>query len=498
MQYLAAAARKQQLDRTVQEQCGFPSIVLMEQAARSCWEIIRGLEVSTPQPRLVVAVGPGNNGGDGMAIARLAAHHGWLVTLLHTGSAWKPVPQQQLEMLRAYPAVRWLQWELRAEESSRALADADVVVDAVFGVGLTREPAGTYAEILAEINRQRSRKQAQTVVAIDVPSGLSHELLSAADGSICCVQADCTAAVLPIDSLLYMPAARRYAGRICPADAGFPPEQLQQYREAELVELQDLPEWRVSLAADAYKGSRGHACIYAGSSRYHGAAVLAALAAGCGPAGRVTLSVDPSIDQVVRTRLLSCVVQSSEQDPPAGTTAVLAGPGWDTISGRGERLQQLLALGLPTVLDGDALTLLPDFPDPAGDTGQVVQRVLTPHPGELSRLVGAPVPRVLRDTARIARDAARRYYAVVVAKGHVTWICHPDGRMYVVDGMEPRLAIAGSGDVLAGCIAAELAADADPLRAALAGVLRHRAAGGAARDTGIAAEQLIELLRRGS
>ncbi|MFW6362847.1 MAG: NAD(P)H-hydrate epimerase [Spirochaeta sp.] len=489
MQQLASAENKQQLDAETRTNLGFPSMVLMEQAAEACWRIVKqrlpsaeGIDTKTVQ--IVIAAGSGNNGGDGLSIARRAVHEGYGVSVVHKGSKWKDLPARQMQMLEAY-SVPCFDWESDPESCIEAFAGADCIVDALLGVGASRPLAGDLLSMVQAITRAKELNPRLLIAAIDLPSGLP---AGAGHVSVC---ADVTAAIIPADIQLFAPAVRQRSGQIAFADAGFPPSAVSALETYTLLEESDIPQLQVPIAQSAYKGSRGHLCIYAGSSRYHGAAVLAASAAEQGPAGRVTVSVDPEIDAVIRSHLTATVIQSSEDMPPHGTRALLIGPGWDTNTQRVDLLARLLQLGLPAVIDGDGLTLLQQLaPQRSGD--DPVNWVLTPHPGELARLAGVSVPEVMQNPVSPAHTAAQRYRAVVVAKSHVTYIVHPDAGVYVVDGMEPNLATAGSGDVLAGCIAGEAAADGDVLRAAKIGVLRHLVAG---RSLGLAsARQLPRLL----
>ncbi|GAB6090281.1 NAD(P)H-hydrate epimerase [Spirochaeta dissipatitropha] len=509
MQLLASSREKQALDRFCQEEAGFPEIVLMEQAGRSCWERLCGeicsdLGLKDQALKLAVLAGPGNNGGDGLVLARHALQAGWTVQLVYAHDAWRDLPEIQRNILCSYDCPQ-LHWQQEREESAAALETADLIVDALFGVGLSRPLHGQYEEIISFLDSCHV-----PVVSIDLPSGLFQDIPSEPAVQNArpsgCVRADAVIAVRPADSILIHPFFRPYYGRLYFADAGFPPVYMQAHSSAILLEAADEQRFTLTLNPAAYKGSRGHVCMYAGSARYHGAALLAAGSAGCTAAGRVSLAVDPSIEQIIRCSTQAAVVQSSDDSPPPGTTALLVGSGWDQTGDRLSLLQRLLASGLPMVIDGDGLRLLAglqfpasaeDAPDSRIQDHEKCRLLLTPHPGELSALIGWDIEKVLRHADEAAHNLARQWNAVVIAKSHVSIIVHPDGREYRLEGMEPSLAVAGSGDLLAGLAAGELAADADPLRAALKAALRHLAAGKILRESrGCGdADSLLEILR---
>lgn len=472
MRKLAKTGLKRDIDRHAQVQFGFPAMVLMEHAARSCWQKLRNRFEKVPCGLLVVAVGPGNNGGDGLALARMAAEDGCRVVVLHSGSSWRDLPAQQLRMLQACERVRVIDWAQATAEAREALQAADYVVDALFGVGLSRPLSGAYAAITAEVNTARSHNCRMKIVSVDLPSGMLRGM-SPQDS---CIMADITLAVTPADTLLYIPAFRYLGGEILHVDAGFPRRLIDSVACQTLLDTADIDDYTVALPVSAYKSSRGHVCIYGGSVQYHGAVVLASQAAGCTTAGRVTTAVDPAIDAVVRTHLLSAVIQSHSDNPPAGVTALLAGSGWGSSADRPARLQELLQLSLPVVIDGEGLRALYSLQHVRREH-DAVNWVLTPHPGELALLADMTVEAVLQSIDTAAELVARKYRAVVVAKSHVTCILHPDVGVFWIDGLEPALGTAGSGDVLAGMIAGELASDGDPLRAAAYSVLLHLQAG---------------------
>jgi NAD(P)H-hydrate epimerase len=254
--------------------------------------------------------------------------------------------------------------------------------------------------------------------------------------------------------------------------------------------------------ADAHKGDRGHLAVFAGSPGTTGAAWLASHAAARARVGLVSLYLDESTWPVLASRCTSVMAKpwdaaagSSGIPDPSRWTGLLVGPGWGLGPERLAALDRLLALGLPGVLDADGLALLGKLP--GGARGRLAGRwVLTPHPGEFSRLSGISVTELLDDPLPRAAALAADLEAIVVLKGSVTSISVPDGRCWILDGGNPALATGGSGDVLAGLVAGGIASGLDPLEAAQFGVSLHARLGRiAARRSGwFLAEDLVPLV----
>jgi NAD(P)H-hydrate epimerase len=302
---------------------------------------------------------------------------------------------------------------------------------------------------------------------------------------------------------LYLPRARALCGRIFVVPVGFPPALLED--PSIPGELLSSAAWRrlaPPIAADTHKNRRGHLAVFAGTRGTTGAAWLCATAAARARVGLVTLFADPEIYPLVASKLTS--VMCRPWDPPQRDawdptrySAVLVGPGWGLADDKAAWLETLLALPLPGVIDADAITLL-------GEKAAVRKVdlggrwVLTPHPGEFARLTGTAPDAVLDDPVGHAVAASKRLNAIMVLKGHSTIVAAPDGRFWILDGGNPALATAGSGDVLAGLIAAGIAGGLPPLDAARFGVSLHAFTGArAARQLGwFLAEDLVPLVSR--
>ena len=416
---------------------GVSAAVLMDRAAAAATRAIRQF---APSRRALVLCGPGNNGGDGFAVAaRLRA-------------AGVEVQVAAMALPRAQPAAEFAaQWGA----SLVPFADvepADVIVDALFGTGLTRPLS---AEVQALLDRLRP--QCRTVVALDMPSGIDSDTGAALGAPL---TADLTIAFGARKPGHLLGSGRRACGRLVVADIGVPIEAPRLRAVA--------PPQRQALADDVHKYQRGGVLVIAGAAG--GAARLAASAALRTGAGAVTLAgsqMTPPADAIMtaddRTALALL-----------GTGKIRAaafGPGLGDDQRSRDWLLRLLAGTTPLVLDAGALALF-DGPQGLFDTA-VAPRVLTPHVGEFSRLFGPPGA----DPVAAVRAAAVVSGGVVLLKGRETIIAAPDGRAAINTHAAPWLATAGSGDALTGIIAALLAQGLPPFEAAQAGAWLHGDAG---------------------
>ncbi len=424
--------------------------------------------------RVLVACGPGNNGGDGFVVASTLKAAGWPVRLALLG------PLERLAGDAQYHAARW---DGPVEALTAAVfGDAQLVVDAVFGSGLSRPLEQPVAEALAAVT--------VPVIAIDVPSGVmgdTGESLGAA-AAVCTVT---FARKKPGHVLL---PGRDLCGDLVVARIGTPAQVLaaipvDTWENAPALWQADMPR----LAAAGNKYSRGHALVVGGYPTT-GAARLAARAAARAGAGLTTIAVPQIALAVYAAALTSIMVQPLSvpedfehvlQDPRY--TALLIGPGAGTNAVTLGRALAMLATGRAVLLDADAISV---FAARASDLATAIRGpcVLTPHEGEFARLFHQTGDKLTR-----ARAAARASGAIIVLKGADTVIAAPDGRAIVNTNAPPSLATAGSGDVLGGMILGLLAQGMDAFLAAAAGVWLH---GAAAADfgPGLLAEDLPELL----
>lgn len=416
-----------------------------------------------PAETLVIC-GPGNNGGDGYFVAAALRARGWTVRVAAEGPP-------QAEPARTVAG----RWDGPVEPLASA-APASILVDALFGIGLTRRLEGVHAAALA-----RLVAAARVTIALDLPSGLDGD----SGGDFGAAAADLTIAFGALKPAhLLEPGASR-CGRIVLADIGLDTSGARTRSNG--------PPAFAPLAADTHKYRRGHVLVLSGPAGRGGAARLAARAAARAGAGVVTVGAPPDAVLEHATRLDSIMVRALD-DPAAlaglvedrRVNAVLLGPGLGTDEPARALAAAAIALPVALVLDADLFTLFRANPDALRRDHPTV---LTPHSGEFERMFGRlPGSKLVQ-----ARAAAERTRAVVALKGADTVIAAPDGRAVLNHVHAPGLATAGSGDVLAGAVAGRIAAGDDPFAAAASGVWLHGEAGRTA-PPGLIADDLADLI----
>jgi len=477
------------LDQRAIREVGIPGLVLMENAALGVVEAIS--ERYPESSSAAIFCGPGNNGGDGLAIARRLEARGYqvLVFLVLGGRELAGDAGTQLSICRGLG----LPIEGLAAESDLAVALAraktcDLAIDALFGTGLDRPLEGFPARLVEAIG-----ELGLPIVAVDVPSGLSG---SRADLYGPHVTADLTVTfAAPKIPHVLSPAAEA-CGALAIAELGFPPWLIDEAEgDLFLMTPEDLAPLLPRRAADAHKGSAGHALLVAGSPGKSGAAILAARAAVRGGAGLVTVAVPepilPTVDLgSLESMTLALPAGSEGELGPGAADAALAatngknalalGPGVGQSAAAQAEIRRLaLETEIPFVLDADGLNAF------AGSAADLLARrapaILTPHPGELGRLLGISSADVQADRLAAARRAAAETGAVVVLKGHRTLVASEAGTWINPTG-NSGMATGGVGDVLTGLLAALLAQGLEPLDAARLGVYLHGLAGDLAVD----------------
>ncbi len=502
------SAEMANIDLESQERFGISGLLLMENAARSLYEglvqFVEEVGYSPKAVRILFVAGPGNNGGDALALARM-----WLclaggtpqvlITSEPKNGTASSVHLNILERLGVAVLRDRAQDGADAQDGDAVTAElqsAEVVVDGLFGTGLRGVLRPEAVSLLERINRTPAKR-----VAIDIPSGVSDDF----QGDRVAVKAHVTLAVELPKLCYYTEAARPLCGSIRVVPLGFPPVLIQPDlslrvaptahaettgRRAVLLDRGDLPGLIPDFNPYAHKYQRGALVVFAGSTSYPGAAVMACNAAVHSRAGYVHLYTDAAALQRMAALDPAVVASASSVDtgPPEAAafhkfSAAIVGPGWGRDHGRVEQLKQLLKVVPPGVLDADGLYALEAVLNEEGaDIGSLAAGwTLTPHHGEFERLGFGPVPKDADSRRAVLAECAAALCAVVVLKGPVTWIMAPDGRCAVYDGADPLLAAAGSGDVLCGCIASFRAAGAEAFEAACAGVLSLGAAAQAAR-----------------
>jgi len=471
------------VDRRAIERFGVPSIVLMENAALAVVDVI--FEHYASIERVAIFCGPGANGGDGLAVARHLENRGVVPVVLIAGDRAKFSGDARINFeicerlnIPIYDATNYIE---------RA-ADADVIVDAIFGTGLNRAPSGAYAEVIRAIDELRI-----PVVAVDLPSGLN---ASSGEPFDPCVHAEVTVTfAAPKLCHVFDPAAT-YCGEIIVADIAIPNVAIDEESVTlALTTPRDVqPHFAPRLAA-THKGTYGHVGIVAGSPGRSGAAVLAARGAIRTGAGLVTIVTD--VGPEVHAHSIESMT-TTDESALASKDAVLVGPGLRDDEASYAHVRELVAkIEQPLVIDASALNA---FASRASEINPHSRpRVITPHHGELARLLGDRDAKAINaNRIDAAREAARIANCVVVLKGHQTLIADRDGHVNVNPTGNPGMASGGMGDVLGGIIVALLARGTDPFDAACAGVYLHGFAGDLLKeekgDTGLAANDLAEKL----
>lgn len=443
---------------------GYPSLLLMEAAGRAVAQVAK---TAWPAARnFVVVAGKGNNGGDGLVAARWLHLWGRAVRVF--------APEEHRGDAALARAALLAHLEIEPLETLE-LSGADVVVDALFGTGLTRPLEGRWAEVV-----ERIQAASKPVVAVDIPSGLPYSPH---------ITAEVTVALAGLKPTHVFYPARSACGRIQLAPIGLPPELLEPRDLPELLTPKAMRALLPQRPGNAHKGSVGRVLVVGGASEYTGAPSLAALGAYRAGAGLVTVAypsdarVDPPLEAV---RLPVSRWQDARLfDAKAEALAVGMGGG---LSGAAAA-RAAVKLKKPTVLDADAL-----YPEVAkAYAAATVPTVLTPHPGEAARLLETSTEAVVQDPLRAASELARRYRATVVLKGGPTVIAEP-GRTAVNSTGNPTMATGGAGDVLSGVIAAFLAAGLKPWDAARLGVYLHGLAGDHLERLGLLARELADAL----
>lgn len=463
MQRVVSGREMAEVDRRTIEDLGLPGLLLMENAGRAVTAEFRR---RWPQARTVaILCGPGNNGGDGFVVARTLLAHGLTPRLYLVGE-----PERlKGDALAHYQVLSKLGCPALPFEDG---LEGEVVVDALFGTGLGRPLQGDYARAV-EATRGRA------VLAVDIPSGINSETGQVMGEA---VRAEVTVTMgLPKRGLLLEPGAS-HTGELVVAEIGFPPELLRSAGNGALLDEAQIRDWLPVRTATSHKGSCGHALVLAGSERYPGAAFLATEGALRVGSGLVTLATAPAVRAMLHQRLavpLSIPLRGSHlraadrddlQALAPRMQSFLIGCGLDPDEEEAQILRQLASEWAPLVVDASALRVV------AGQNPLGKGRILTPHPGEMSALLGRPVAALEADRIEAALECARRYDCCVVFKGAPTIIS--DGRSFWVNPTGTSvLSQGGTGDVLAGMIAGLLAQGLDCPRAACCGAYLHGLAG---------------------
>ena len=472
MRYLPNGTQMSQADRFTIQETGIPSLVLMERAALKTVEIMhtRGIDTSRP----LIVCGSGNNGVDGFAIARLLAEEGAAPRLLFAGKESSLSEECKIQKQIAENLGIGIITEIPEEEYT-------VIIDAVFGVGLSREISGRYADIIAWMNEQDCCK-----VAVDIPSGVS-----SATGKILGIafHADLTVAMACVKTGCEMYPGKNYAGETVAVPIGIDPEFFASDEDVCITyDRRDIPELLPERKADSHKGSYGKVLMITGSSGMAGAAYLSARAAYAVGAGLVQIYTAEEnravLQQLLPEAIISCY-QGYDEDELARlldwADVVCIGCGLGTGETSGRILEGTLRkVNVPCIIDADGLNLLSRKMDLLEAMHSPV--ILTPHMKEMSRLTGYPISGLSDRRLEIIREFTEKYPAVCVLKDSRTFVKEKGKHTFFNLAGNSAMAKAGSGDVLAGVITGLSAQGMQAYESASLGVFLHACGGDAAKE----------------
>ena len=495
-----------EIDRRTSSDYQIPSLSLMQNAARACFAAISkhfGGELAGKKVQILC--GPGNNGGDGAALAIDLARAGVDVDVVLFGN----VEQTKNDARASFDVVRELAGVSAGSSASVDLKTAalsfvecesvthwesitkrqcpyDVIVDALFGTGLRRPLDGIFLHVVQHLAQlRRAREQSSTVqpliVSVDLPSGLDSDRAQPIGAA---VDADLTITFTAPKLANVLPPASHLNGKLIVANIGSPTELVESVQSKIFVtDADEARAWLVSTryAPGSFKNSHGHVLVIAGSRGYTGAAVLCGDAAMRSGAGLVTVATPASAQSAIAASVMPEVMTTALAETDRGAvsdeavdhvmrlaakaTVIAIGPG---LSAEDERTRRFVYSVVkqrrtPVVIDADALNCLANYAGNAGDTGsgwpaelqgsESAPLILTPHPGEMLRLLGTTDKAALDDAPAVVREFAVKHKLVLVLKGARSIIAAPDGRVFINPTGNAGLGTAGAGDTLIGIVA---------------------------------------------
>lgn len=491
-----------EIDRLTTERYRIPSLELMENAASATARFVIDAYLPDPGGKSVLTLcGKGNNGGDGAAAARLLATAGALVDVVLIGK----VNETRGDARVNFDRLRTWREESALRETKTGIASAgrinlfecdsesewgqlvatvlngphDVVIDALFGTGLTRPVEGLYQEAIGYLARLFDTREAAPdpsphIVSIDIPSGLNADCENPIDEA---VHADATVTMTAPKRANVVPPAAFYNGRLIVVDIGSPFDLIVETQSNLFVTgAVDAQQWlkQTRYTTDSYKNKHGHALIVAGSRGFTGAAALCGNAAMRAGAGLVTVATPVSAQPVVATQVMLEVMTAALAETDRGVVSdeaidytlkfaeradvIAIGPGLSAEDDRTRSFVRAIVENrkTPVVIDADGLNCLAPWPDDLQGSDEF-PLVLTPHPGEMQRLLGSDNMSALDDRVAMAREFATTHNVILVLKGSRAIIAAPDGQVVVNPTGNAGLGTAGAGDTLTGVITGFLA-----------------------------------------
>ncbi len=490
--HLLTAEEMQDLDRTAIKELGIPGVVLMENAGLQVMEVIYQVIGDPKGKTITIFAGKGNNGGDGFVVARHLLNAGAEVKVLLFADISDVAGDAKVN-LNILQSMGHKVYQVNNPNSVNivklAMACTDLAVDAIFGTGFKGAVPEHVGSIIEIIN-----SSGKPVVAVDIPSGLE-----ANTGKVHgpCVRATHTVTFAYAKVGLLVHRGPEHVGKLTVADISIPPELAESKGIKKFLTTPEIIKGMMpARQPDAHKGSFGRVLVVGGSEGLSGAVAMASTAALKAGAGLVTLGVPAGLHGLMEVKLTEVMtkplpetedVSISEDALPAvirllGPADVLAiGPGLSTNESTVRFMRGLLPqLKKTAVIDADGLNALVGATELLNSCP--ADLVLTPHPGEMARLMGIKTDEVQNNRVEVAMEAAAKWNAVVVLKGARTVTAGPDGTVYVNPTGNPGMATGGTGDVLTGIIAGLLGQGLSPIEAAAAGVYFHGLAGDLAAE----------------
>lgn len=488
--------------------------MLMENAGNAVAAQVKQVLHSAVGKRVLVLVGPGNNGGDGLVAARYLHDWGAKVNICLCASRAQNDKNLKLAMQCGIPIIHAYEGKTIADLRA-SISSADVIIDALFGIGKIRPIEGIFKEVLQNVSMVKGTKSKPVLVAVDLPSGLNSDT-GEVDPN--CLSCDITVTFgYPKIGLFSFPGAEK-VGKLVIADIGIP-QDLAQDVDVELITERWVKETLPQRPLNAHKGSFGKVLVIAGSVNYIGAAYLACMGAARVGAGLVTLATATSLHPILASKLteITYIPLPEAKTGVIGSQAIstlqlelsnydvlLLGCGLGQHPDTVEFVKSLLTDSSQLsdvsclILDADAVNALAQMPQ----WWRKLRRdaILTPHPGEMARLLGISTKEVQESRLSITQRSAKEWKKTVVLKGANTIVVAPNGEAKVNNAANPALASAGTGDVLAGAIAGLAAQGLSLFHAAACGVYLHSRAGEIVAeklgDAGVIATDLLPVLPR--
>jgi ADP-dependent NAD(P)H-hydrate dehydratase / NAD(P)H-hydrate epimerase len=454
---ILTAKQIREIDRLSSEQFGIPGILLMENAGMRVVEALEERFENLEDLTIGILCGKGNNGGDGFVVARQLIQKGTYpyIFLLGRGEDVTGDAKTNFEILKAigYPPTVIGDAEEWSEEKV-ALLDADIIIDAMLGTGLTKPVSGLYAEVIDSLREDFPKAE---IISIDLPSGLP------ADGAHPigpAVEADATVTFTALKPCLVLSPNQEYAGDVILADIGNPAELLDSSDlMMDLIVPEKFEAAVRARSADTNKGDYGKILVIGGSIGKSGAAAMTGQAALRSGAGLVTVATPESVVSIVATsmpELMTAVLPENDEGLVAllnDKTVLAIGPGLGSEPSTQKMVRSVVqAARIPTIVDADGLNAFAGQSGSLrGEDGRPV--IITPHPGEMARLTGESIEFITSNRVDSARDFSVTHNVFVVLKGFRTVVAVPDGSVYINITGNPGMATGGTGDILTGIIA---------------------------------------------